>query len=331
MAAAISRRATLLGALAMAAAPLVHAQDAFPIRPIRVIVPFGAGGLADVTTRIVGEAIGADLKQQIVVVNQPGANGVTAAKAVLAAPADGYTLALLTNGTAVAAATTRSPGFDAVKDFEPISLLGTFDFVFLASANGVFKTLGDVLAEARAKPGKLNIGTISIGSSQHLSAVLFKSLTGIEATIVPFRNTPDVLTALLRGDIDLTIDGYSAAKALIADRQLRALATSGATRSPLLPDVPTATAAGIGGFEVTSWNGLFAKAGTPETVIARIAGAVHKALGAAEVRQRLADLGITPACEADACGGLPQGAGARLAADIGKWRQVAEKAGLTVP
>lgn len=330
MSMAISRRAVVAGALSLYGAANAVAQETFPARPIRVIVPFGAGGLADVTMRIVGEKIGVDLGQQLVVVNQPGANGVTAAKAVLSAPADGHTLALLTNGTAVAAATTRNPGFDAVKDFEPISLLGTFDFVFLASASGRFKSLGDVLVEARADPGRLNIGTISIGSSQHLSAVLFKSLTGINATIVPFRNTPDVLTALLRGDIDLAIDGYSAAKPLIADGQLRALATSGASRSPMMPGVTTAIEAGVAGFDVTSWNGLFARTGTPGAVIDRLVDAVRRALGDAAVTARLADLGITPFCVAT-CGGMPQAAGARLSRDIDKWRAVAEKAGITTP
>lgn len=324
---AISRR-SLLAASALAIAlpgSGATAQETYPARPIRVIVPFGAGGLADVTTRVVGERMAADLGQQIVVVNQPGANGVTAAKAVLSAPADGYTLALLTNGTAVAAAMARNPGFDAVKEFVPISILGTFDFVFLANAKGPFASLGDVLEAARRAPGKLNIGTVSIGSSQHLSAILFKTLAGIDATIVPFRTTPDVLTALLRDDVQFAIDGYSAAKPLLADGQLRALATSGARRSPSLQGVPTVAEAGVAGFEVTSWNGLFAPTGTPAPVIARLADAARKALAAADVRSRLLDLGIV------ASGSLPQEAGARLASDIAKWRAVTEKAGLTTP
>lgn len=328
----ITRRAAVFGVLSASATSRGSAQEVFPARPIRVIVPFGAGGLADVTTRIAGEAMARDLGQPVVVVNQPGANGVTAAKSVLSSPTDGYTLALLTNGTAVAAATMRNPGFDAEKDFAPIALLGTFDFVFLVAGKGRFGSLSDILEDARRSPGKLTIGTVSAGSSQHLSAVLFKSLAGIDATILPFRTSPDVLTALIRDDVQLAIDGYAAAAALLGDGQLRAVATSGLARSPVLDDVPTVHEAGVAGFEVTSWNGLFAPVGTPRAAIDRLTTSVAAALSQTAVRQRLLELGITPACGADrSCGGLPQEAGRRLAADIKKWRMVAEKAGISTP
>ena len=328
----ISRRAALCGVLSASVASPGFAQQPFPSRPIRIIVPFGAGGLADVTTRIVGEAMAADLGQPVVVVNQPGANGLTAAKAVLSSLADGHTLALLTNGTAVAAATVRNPGFDAETDFAPVSLFGTFDFVFLVAGKRRFASLGAILDDARRFPGKLTIGTISAGSSQHLSAVLFKSLAGIDATIVPFRTSPDVLTALIRDDVQLAIDGYAAAQALLGDGQLRAVATSGLVRSPVLADVPTATESGVAGFDVTSWNGLFAPRGTPPAAVDRLTTSVAAAFSQKSVRRRLLELGITPACgDGGPCGGLPQEAGARLSADIKKWLMVAEKAGISKP
>lgn len=317
----LSRRSFAVAAVAMLSTHPVGAQTAYPDKPIRVIVPFGPGGLADVTVRVVGEKLGALLGQQIVVVNMPGANGVTAVKAVQAAPADGYTLALFTNGTAITHALAATPPFDPTKDFQPISSLGFFDFVFVtgaASPHTSLKHFVDV-----SKTDARNIGTINVGSSQNLSAVLFKAMTGSSAAIVPFRNTPDVMTATLRGDVHLAIDGYSAAKSLLADKQLRALAVSGATRNPALPDVPTAAEAGVTGFDITSWNALFALAATPPTVVARLNAKLKEALADSAVKAKLADLGI------DARASAPSDIGARLTSDITKWGDVIAKSGIT--
>ena len=302
-----------------------YAQSKYPDKPIRVIVPFGAGGLADVTTRIVGEKLGAILGQPIVVVNQPGANGVLAAKAALAAPADGYTLALFTNGTAISAALPGTQAFDPVREFVPVSGLGVFDFLFVTGAKSPFKSLGDVIAAAKAQPGTMNIGTISAGSSQNLSGALFKSLTGIDCAIVAFRTTPDVLTATLRGDVHVAIDGYSAVVSMLKAGEMRALATSGPRRFAGLPDLPTAAEAGVAGFDVTSWNGLFATAGTPLDIVAHVNAGVADALADAGVRATLAELGIT------SNGGPPADIGARLVADIAKWTDVIARTVIAKP
>jgi tripartite-type tricarboxylate transporter receptor subunit TctC len=264
-------RRTLLSAAALPLLPAAaRAQARYPDKPIRVIVPFGPGGLADVTMRVVGEKLGERLGQQVVIVNQPGAGGTAAARAVLTSPADGYTLALLTNGTAIAVPLMASLGYDPVADFRPVSSLGFFDFLLLTSSEQPYRTLGDLLAAARARPGTLNIGTINIGSTQNLTGALLKSQAGIDMQIIPFRTTPDVMTAVLRGDVAVAIDGFVAARSLIAEGKLRALAVTGATRFPGLPDVPTATQAGIAGFDVTSWNALFAHAGTPPEIVATL-------------------------------------------------------------
>lgn len=316
-------RRSLLGALAASAlAAPAAGQARFPDRPIRLVVPFGPGGLADVTARIVGEKAGQLLGQQIVIVNQPGAGGVQAARAALGAPADGYTLILFTNGTAISVPLVKELGYDPLTQFQPVSSLGFFDFLLLTSAEHPHRTLQDLLAAAKAKPGALNIGTINVGSSQNLSAQLFRTMAGVDMTIVPFRTSPDAMTGLLRKDVDLVIDGYVAAKALMADGKLRALATSGPQRFAGLPEIPTVAESGVPGFDVTSWNAVFAPAATPVPVVAALNDAIRQALADAGVRQRLLDLGIEPK------GGAPEAIGTRLRQDIDRWAEVIRRAGI---
>ena len=237
-------------AAAFAAAALTAASgaawaQAYPARPVKIIVPFAAGGVADITVRVVADKLGDRLGQRFVVENMAGAGGVTAARAALSAPADGYTLAMLTNGTAVSVALFKSLPFDPLKDFAPISLLGQFDFVVAANAASDLKSLDDALKAARAKPGDLNVATIAVGSTQHLTAVLLKSEAKIDFAMVPYRATPDALVALLRNDAQLLIDTYAALRSALDDKRIRALATTGARRSKILPDVPSVAEAGI--------------------------------------------------------------------------------------
>jgi tripartite-type tricarboxylate transporter receptor subunit TctC len=314
-------RRRLLAAASLFALP-ARAQSRYPDRPIRLIVPFGPGGLADVTARVVGEKAGQLLGQQIVIVNQPGAGGVQAARAVLGAPNDGYTLVLFTNGTAISVPLVKDLGYDPLAQFAPVSSLGFFDFLLLTGAEHPYRTLADLLTAAKAKPGALNIGTINVGSSQNLSAQLFKTMAGIDLAIVPFRTTPDALTALIRKDVDLVIDGYVAAKPLMQDGKLRALATSGPQRFAGLPEIPTVAESGVPGFDVTSWNAVFAPAGTPAAVIQALNGAILQALADDGVRQRLLDLGIEPK------GGPPEAIAQRLKADIDRWGDVIRRAGI---
>jgi tripartite-type tricarboxylate transporter receptor subunit TctC len=314
-------RRTLLASVALAAFP-AGAQGRYPDKPIRLIVPFGPGGLADITSRVVGERIGQLLGQQVVIVNQPGAGGVAAARAALGSPSDGYTLLLFTNGTAISVPLVKDLGYDPLTQFVPVSSLGFFDFLMLTSAEHPHRTLADLLAAAKAKPGALNIGTINVGSTQNLTANLFRSMTGADMAIVPYRTTPDAITALLRKDVDLVIDGYVAAKSLMQEGKLRALATSGPARFPGLPDIPTVAESGVAGFDVTSWNAVFAPAGTPAPVIDTIHGAIQQALADEGVRRRLLDLGIEPR------GGFAATIGERLRADIARWGEVIRRAGI---
>ncbi len=185
----------------------------YPNRPVRLVLPFAAGGVADVTARIVADKLGEKLGQRFVVENQPGPGGIAAARAVLSSPADGHTLAMLTNGTAVSVPLFKSLAFDPLKDFTPVSTLGLFDLVVVTNAETKFATLADFLKAAREQPGKLNIGTINVGSTQNLSAELLKATTGIDVAIIPFRATPDAVVALLRNDVQIVIDIYAGLRA----------------------------------------------------------------------------------------------------------------------
>jgi len=217
------------------AAPSAQAQTPYPKRPVRIVLPFGAGGIADITSRLVAEKLGERLGQRFVIENQPGAGGVTAARSVLSAPADGHTLALLTNGTAISVSLFKSLPFDPLADFVPVSSFAYFDFVFVANAESRYRSMQEVIAAARKNPNNLNIGTINVGSSQNLSAELLRSTAEIQVTIVPYRSTPEVLVGLLRNDVDVVIDSYAALRSALLERTVRAIGYSGPVRSPVLP------------------------------------------------------------------------------------------------
>jgi tripartite-type tricarboxylate transporter receptor subunit TctC len=308
-----------LAAWLIVAATAATAQT-YPTRPVRAILPFAAGGLADITTRIVSDKLGDKLGQRIIVDNQPGAGGIAAARSVLAAPPDGYTLAVITNGTAISVPLFKTLPFDPVTDFVPISAMGTFDLALAVNASSAYRTLGDFLKDAKANPGKLNVGTISVGSTQNLGAELLRSMSGADFALVTYRTAPEALIALLRNDIQLIVEYYATVKPGLDDHKVRVLATSGEKRSALLPKVPTVSEAGVPGYVVTSWNALFAPKGTPPEVIAKLNSAVRETIAMSEIKQRLLDLGI------EAQAGSPEEISARLKADISKWTKVIEDA-----
>ncbi|MDB5619660.1 tripartite tricarboxylate transporter substrate binding protein [Tardiphaga sp.] len=299
-----------------------QAQSTYPNKPIRVVVPFAAGGVADITLRIVAESLGEKLGQRLIVENMPGAGGVAAARSVLSSQPDGYTLALLSNGTAVSVPLFKSLPFDPVKDFAPISSIGFFDFIVGTNAESPYKTLADLIKFARENPGKLNVGTISVGSTQNLSAQLLKSTAGIDFQIVPYRGTPEVIVGLLRKDIDVMIDNYVGMKSALVDGKVSAIGTTGEARSVILKDAPTVTEGGVKGYDVVSWNALFAPAATPPEVIAKLNSALREVVAQPDVKQKLLDLGI------EARAGSPEELKARLVDDIAKWTKVIEQAGI---
>ncbi|PDS37265.1 tripartite tricarboxylate transporter substrate binding protein [Rhizobium anhuiense] len=297
-------------------------EDDYPTREISLVIPFGPGGIADITARIVGDSLGKKLGKQIVIMNQPGAGGSVAARVALNGEPDGYTLALLSNGTAISVPLFKNLQFDPVADFVPVSSLAYFDFVFVTKADSKFKSLKDILEAARANPAALNVGTINVGSSQNLAAELFKSTAGVDFTIVPYKGTPDLQVALLGGELDMIIDSQTALKAALQQNQAVAIASSGPTRSILLPDVATAEEEGVKGFDVTSWNGIFAPAGTPQAVVDKLNATLVEVLADPDVKKRFAELGV------EARSSTPQEIGDRLKADIEKWSKVIEDSGI---
>jgi tripartite-type tricarboxylate transporter receptor subunit TctC len=302
--------------------PVAVAQAKFPDRPVKLILPFGAGGVADVTTRIVAERLSDLLGQPFVVENMPGAGGIQAARAVLSAVPDGYTLGLITNGTAISSATFKALPFDPVKDFEVVSTLGTFDLVFAVNDNSPFRTVAEFIDAAKQKPGRLDIGTVSAGSTQNLGAELFKSMANIDVQIVPYKNSPDIVAALLRNDVAMLVDFPPAIRGQVEAKKLRILAASSPSRSALMPDVPTVAESGLEGYDVTAWNGVFAAKGTPAEVIEIMNRALREVLTMPDVRSRFEQVGVR------ALPGSPAELMARLVADIKKWKDVAEKAGI---
>jgi len=320
------QRRRLIGAsaaaLALAGLPWAAQAQSFPAKALRIVVPFAAGGVGDLTARIVAARLATQLGQSVVIDNRPGAGGVVAADAVARAEPDGHTLFLMSNGTAVTAGLFSKLPFDTVKDFTPVSTLGFFDIAVLSHPDAPFKTLGDVVAYAKAHPGKLNIGSINIGSTQNLAAELFKSSADIEAQVVPYNGTPNLIGALRGRQVDVGVEILGPALAQIKRGALRALAVAGEKRSVVLPELPTAQEQGVAGFVASSWNALAVPAKTPRPVVERLQREIAAALGDAEVRKKLRELNI------DARANTPEQASALLVGDIRRWSAVIERAGI---
>jgi tripartite-type tricarboxylate transporter receptor subunit TctC len=312
-------RATIAAAATLAMPSILRAQ-AYPSRPVRMILPFAAGGVADVTSRLAAEKLGEKLGQRFVVENIPGPGGIAAARAMITAAPDGYTLGLITNGTAISAALYKQFPFDLVKDLAPISALGNFELVFATNMDSPYKTMADLIKAARAQPGKLNMGTISVGSTQHLGAELFRSLGKLDIQLIPYKTSPDVIVGVIRNDIQVMNDFYAGMSAVLTDKKLRPLATSGATRAAFMPDVPTVAEAGVPGYEVLSWNGLGAPVGTPQPILDTLNKAVREVLAMPDVIKRYQELGITARASS------PEELSKRLANEIKKWSEVIENA-----
>ena len=317
-------RTAALAALACVAAVDGDAQAAgdYPHQPVRILVPYGPGGAGDLTIRLLANKLSQNLKQPFVIENRPGAGGIAAMRAVLSAPADGYTLGEMGNGQAISMSLFQGLPYNVLKDFTQISVAASFAMLLVVPPTSPYKTVRDVIDAARKAPGKLNLGAINPGSTQNLSAHLFQQVSGAEFTIVTYRTTPDLVTAVLRGDVDLGFDYYAGLESTIGPDKLHVIATSSSERDPLLKDVPTAKESGMPDYVVTSWNGVGAPAGVPAEIISALSAEIRRALESPDVRDRMLRLGL------EARGSTPEEMRNRMAADAAKWREVIDKAGI---
>jgi tripartite-type tricarboxylate transporter receptor subunit TctC len=315
-------RRHLFALAAGAALPWPAWSQSFPSKPLKIVVPNAAGGAADLTARTVAQKIAGPLGQSVIIDNKPSAGGIVAGELVARAEPDGHTMLLISSGTAVSAALFKSLPFDTLKDFAPLSMLATFDLAIVVKEGGRFKTVADLLAYARANPGKLNLGTPQVGTTQNLAAELFKLTAGIDAQVVPFNGTPPVITALRGGVLDAAIDILGPLMPQITSHALLPLAVLGAQRAPQLPDVPSARESGgaLANFNVSSWNGLAVPAKTPPEAIARLSRDVQAALALPDVKKRLLDLNLV------AQGSSPAQLREHLTADIKRWSDVIARA-----
>ena len=291
------RRATLRLALALlagATAVPALAQPAWPTRPIKLVVPYPAGGNADATARLLGTQLGERLGQQVVVDNRPGGGGVIGATAVAKAPADGYTLLMDATSFTVNPSLLPKLPYDAGKDFAPISQITRVPMLLVVPADSPLRSMADLVRTARATPGKLSYASAGNGGAQHLAAELYKQGAKLSMTHIPYRGGAPALTDLAGGQVDLMFSATSASGPFVKSGKLRALAIASASRSPDWAQVPTVAESGVPGFEVYEWNGLFAPAGTPPAVLQRLETETRAALAAPELRQRLTELGVQP-------------------------------------
>ena len=299
-------------------APVESTAQSYPTKPVQIVVPFAAGGVADLTARVVAQKLSERMGQQFVVENKPSAGGIVAAQTVMQAKPDGYTLLLVSNGTAVSVSLFKSLPFDPVKDFAPVSTLGFFSLAIVTYGDSKIASLKDFVAAG--KSANLNVATINIGSTQHLAAELFKSTAGMDFTVVPYKSSPDVVKAVTQQDVQVTFEILSPLLPHIKSGALRPLAVTSDRRFAGLPNVPTVIESGFPGYAVSSWNGIAAPAGTPSAIIERLNSEINAVVAVPDVKQKLLDLGV------DARAGSPDALKQLLVGEIEKWKAVVERA-----
>ena len=316
------RSRALLAALLLCAIPAV-AQD-WPAKTVKVIVPFPPGGGTDTVARPLAAKLSQMLGQQFVIDNRGGAGGTIGAAVAAKSAPDGYTVLLYSVHGAVAASAFKNLSYDLERDLIPVTTVAIFPDVLVAANRVPAKTLPELLAYARANPGKINCGSAGNGTSRHLSCEMFNIQSGIKATHVPYKGTGPATTALLAGEIDYIFEALGSASAYIRAGTVRPIVVTSARRSPSFPDIPTALESGLPGFEVTSWYGLWMPAGTPQAMVQRLQAAVAKAFEDPEMRELWFRLGAEPG------GSSPEEFRDMVSRDVAKWGKVVREARITV-
>ncbi|OWT80192.1 MULTISPECIES: tripartite tricarboxylate transporter substrate binding protein [unclassified Achromobacter] len=320
-------RAALItaGTLGLTLTATAATAAGYPNNPIRIIVPFAAGGTSDLVTRILAQAMGTELKVAVIVDNRPGAGGNIGSELVARAAPDGYTLLMGTVAThGINASLYKSMPFDPVKDFAPVSLVASTPSVLEVNPALPVKSVAELIAYAKAHPGKLYFGSAGNGSSHHLAGELFDSMAGVKMTHVPYRGTAAAVTDTMGGQVQVIFDTLPSAMPFVKSGQLRALAVTSAQRDPALPDLPTLAEAGLPGYEVGSWYGLLAPAGTPPEIVDKVSKLVAELVRRPDIKQKLQAQGAT------AVGSTPAEFATHIAGEIKKWRPVVQESGARV-
>ena len=297
------------------------AAQQYPARPVRIVVGFAAGGATDLSARFLAQKLSETIGQQVVVENRPGAASTLASELVARGPADGYTL-LFANATVAMPSLFANLSFDVRKDLAPVSLVGYGPLVLVAHPSLPVKSVKELTALAKRKPGMLNYGSAGVGSMTHLGMALFISMTNVDMVHIPYKGSAPASIGVLTGEAQLMFTSPAAVMAQMREGRLRPLAVSGITRSAVLPDVPTLAEAGLPGYDATSWYGMLAPAATPPAVISRLGNEAIRALGAADLKERLSNQGIEPAK-----GGVEEFR-PYLGSEISKWAKVIKAAAI---
>jgi len=316
---ALALAATLLAAPILLATQCL-AQD-YPTRPIKIIVPFGAGGPADVTARLIGNVLQENFGQPFVVENRTGAGGVIGTLEAAKSPPDGYTLLMMSNTQTANESLVPQRKYELMRDLAPIAPVNYSDLVIVVHPQVPAKTLQEFVALAKSQPGKLNYASSGQGTPYHMAGELFKTMAGIDVVHVPYRNSGEARSGVIGGQVQMMIDALPAMAPNISENQVRALATTGNTRSGVLPNIPTAGEAGVPGYEATIWLGLMAPAGTPKPVIDRLNATVNAAIKRPDVIKLWTEQGVVPMSM------TPEEFDKYLRGDVVKWAEVVKKFG----
>lgn len=310
-------------AITLAVAGASAQAQAYPSRPIQLFVAFAPGGAGDIVARAVAREMSRSMGQPVVIENRPAP--LAADTTVARAKPDGHALMLTGNGTALSTALFKALPYDLMRDFTHVSTLAFFDLVMMTGSESPFNTVADVLAYAKANPGKLTIGTVRVGSTQNLAAEMFKAMSGIDALIVPYKATSDILSALRSKDVQLAVEILPPILGQVSARSVKPLAVTSAKRSAVLPEVPTLAESGVPGFEATGWLGISVPAATPTPIVERLGKELRAAVASPEVQKELKAIGML------ASASTPEEMSRRMKADIAKWQAVIDKAGIERP
>jgi len=328
------RRRSLSAALATAFAATLFAPllatsasaqaQAYPSKQIRMVIPYPPGGPTDILGRIVAQQLTETLGQTVVVDNKPGASGMIGADIVAKSPSDGYTILVNASIHVINPSLYKKPPYDAIRDFAPVSLIADVPLVLVAAPSLGLNTVKDVIATAKANPAKLNFASSGNAAAPHLAGEAFKIATGVQMQHVPYKGSGPALTDVIGGQTQLMFDSLPSSVAHIRAGKLKAIAVTTAKRSTALPDVPTVIESGVPGYDISTWYGVWAPAGTPKDIVARISTEIAKAVRLPQVRERLAGLGAEPV------GNTPDEFTAYCQSELGKWSKIVKDSGATV-